>query len=290
MLKNTILSGLSLLILLSCSEAKFAVVNMPQVTYEGQIIRDIDYGDHQRQKLDIYIPQNANTPLPAIVFFHGGRWTFGSKDQYKFVGMSLSEQGYIVVLPNTRLYPEVKFPTFVEDGAQAVAWVQNNIAEYGGNDTLFLSGHSSGAHIAALITADETYLNTYDLNPNRIIDAFAGLAGPYDFVPEAEDIKNIFGPPSNYQNMQVTSFIDGNEPPMLLLHTANDETVHTTNLEKLKAEIEAENGQFATKIYPRGDHTDIVAALSWVNPKDITVIEDLNNFFMRFNASHTARP
>ena len=266
----------------ACSQAKFAIVNAPSLTYNGKILKDIAYGDQERQKLDIYIPETEAKSLPVIVFFHGGRWSFGSKDQYKFVGMTLSQQGYIVVMPNPRLYPQVKHPIFAQDGAQAVAWVHNNIGEYSGNDKLYLSGHSSGAHIAGLITANEALLQPYDLNPNTIINAFAGISGPYDFEPEEPDLKDMFGPPSEYPNMQVTTFIEGNEPPMLLIYSDQDETVHIRNLELLKAGIEEEGGQVETQIYLKGDHIDAIAALSWVNPAGLSVAEDMNAFFEKF--------
>jgi acetyl esterase/lipase len=272
------LSFIAVLILSACSEAKFAVVNAPSVTYSGQIINNIAYGDNERQKLDIYIPNIDVKSLPVIVFFHGGRWSFGSKDQYKFVGMTLSQQGYIVVMPNTRLYPEVKHPTFVEDGAKATAWVHENIAEYGGNDDLYLSGHSSGAHIAALITANENYLEKFDLSTD-IINAFAGISGPYDFVPEEPDLKDMFGPPSDYHEMQLTTYINGDEPPMLLLYTEEDETVHIRNLELLRDKINEEGGQVETIIYPKGDHIDAVGALSWINPANLSIAEDIDRFF-----------
>jgi acetyl esterase/lipase len=279
-----IFSVLVLSILSACSDIKFAVVNAPQLTYDGQIIRNIAYGDNPRQKLDIYIPKaSENAALPIIVFFHGGRWSFGSKDQYKFVGLTLSNMGYIVVLPNTRLYPEVKHPEFVRDGAAAVAWVYNNIAEYGGNNNLYLSGHSSGAHISALITADESYLKAQGLSTN-IINAFAGISAPYDFDPsiESEDLRDMFGPPSQYPTMQVTTYVDGSEPPMLLLYTAEDTDVHIRNLELITAQLDKVNGRYEKIIYPNGNHIDAVGALSWVNPAGLPIIEDMDAFFKKY--------
>ena len=263
-----------------CTKLMFATANAPKITYEGKIFNDISYGLESRQSLDIYVPEQAQQQsLPVVVFFHGGRWTFGSKDQYKFVGMSLSSLGYIVVLPNTRLFPEVKFPTFVEDAADSIAWVFNNIGEYGGNNNhFFVSGHSSGAHIGALLTANNKYLQAEGLT-NQIISGFAGLAGPYDFEPKAEDLKDMFGPPENYPNMAVTTFIKGDEAPMLLMYSADDETVHVRNLEKLKAGIQAKQGKVNSIIYESGGHTGTVAAFSWANPSELPVKEDIDAFF-----------
>lgn len=265
-----------------CTKIIFATANAPKVTFDGQIIKDVAYGKEARHKLDIYVPASSEQQsLPVVVFFHGGRWTFGDKEQYSFVGISLTKLGYIAVLPNTRLYPEVKFPTFVNDGAKSVAWVYKNINAYNGSQNLFIAGHSSGAHIAALITANEQYLEAEGLS-NQIINGFAGMAGPYDFEPEAEDLKHMFGPPSNYPNMAVTTFIDGNEAPMLLLYSNNDETVHIRNLEKLHAGINAKNGTVKSIIYENGGHASTVAAFSWANPSDLPVKRDIDDFFKQY--------
>lgn len=267
--------------LVACTPLQFALVNVPSLTYEGKISEDIPYGQFSRQKLDIYVPNIEQATFPVVVFFHGGRWTDGSKEQYKFVAMTLSNMGYVVVIPNTRLYPDVKFPTFVEDAAKSVAWVYKNIANYKGNQNLFVSGHSSGAHLGALIIADASYLAAHKLRPN-IVTAFAGISGPYDFVPKAPDIKDMFGPADNFPNMVVTNFIDGDEPPMLLIYTDEDDTVHPRNLEALRAGIEKSNGSVQSIVYKTGGHAAAVAAFSWANPSNLSVPRDIDNFFKTF--------
>jgi acetyl esterase/lipase len=263
----------------ACSSIIFATANSPALTFKGEIIKDIAYGELDRQKLDIYLPKRADqTPLPTIVFFHGGRWTFGNKDQYKFVGMTLADLGYAVVLPNTRLFPDVRFPSFVEDGAKAVTWVEQNMHNYNTNDYLFVSGHSSGAHVGALLLADEKYLAQHGLSAN-IIDGFAGLAGPYDFEPQTEELKAIFAPEEQFPDLVVSNYIDGDEAPMLLMYSKNDETVHIRNLNLLRDKINAESGKVSTIIYESGGHAGIVAALSWANPADLPVADDMDRFF-----------
>lgn len=268
----------------ACSQAKFSVANAPSITFNGEIVKDIPYGDLDRQRLDIYKPANLaeRGSAPVIVFFHGGRWTDGNKDQYKFVGMALANKGYITVVPNTRLYPQVKFPAFVEDAAKAIAWTADNIDWYKGRkQNIFLSGHSSGAHIAALAVTDERYLQAYGKTPS-VISAFAGLSGPYDFTPEAADLKDMFGPPSNYPNMQISTFANGNEPPMLFIHGGEDETVKIENLKKAKQAILNANGRVETQIYPDANHIDPVAALSWINPGNLPIATRMDQFFKKY--------
>ncbi len=83
-----------------------------------------------RQKLGIYVPNIDRETFPVVMFFHAGRWTDGFKKQYEFVAMTLTNTGYVVLPLNTRLYPDVKFPTFAEDAAKSVVWVYKNIASY----------------------------------------------------------------------------------------------------------------------------------------------------------------
>jgi len=76
--------------LVACTPLQFAVVNAPTLTYDGQISKDVLYGQLPRQNLDIYVPNIEQETFPVVVFFHGGRWIDGSKDQYKFVGTTPS--------------------------------------------------------------------------------------------------------------------------------------------------------------------------------------------------------
>lgn len=274
-----LLSGLGVMFLSACSSASFFVANMPVPFSDAQRYKNISYGPQEWQTLDIYTPKVMEEPAPVLVFFYGGRWTFGNKEQYAFAALPFVKEGYIVVIPDYSKYPEVKFPLFVDDAAQAIAWVHENIDEYNGNaQRLYVSGHSSGAHIGALAATDPAYLSKHGLD-RSVVSAFAGLAGPYDFIPEEEDLKDMFGPPENYPNMQVPSFVDGRQPPMMLLHGADDTTVIQRNLNRLRDKIENEGGVVETKLYEGIDHTEIVGALSWVWQNKAPVSEDMIQFF-----------
>ncbi|MCR9212331.1 MAG: alpha/beta hydrolase [Proteobacteria bacterium] len=280
----SIFSLLSLFVLSACTDTAVAIANAPTAFFDGTIERNIVYDPATGQMLDIYTPiLAAEEKLPVIVFFYGGRWTKGQKEDFAFVGTALAENGFVVVIPDHRKYPEVLFPDFVEDGAKAVNWVQNNISDHGGKaDTLFLSGHSSGAHIASLLVVDERYLEPQTL---QSIKGFAGLAGPYSFTPESEDLKIMFGPPSQYPDMQATTFIDGKEPPVLLLYGSDDKSVGLFNLERLEQEIRDNNGQVETIIYPDTGHVEIVGALSWILRSKAPVLEDMTTYFKNIAAT-----
>ena len=114
-----------------------------------------------------------------------------------------------------------------------------------------------------------------------MIKGFAGLAGPYDFEPDEPDLQDMFGPPESYPQMQVTTFIDGDEAPMFLQYGGQDETVHIRNLNLLRDKINAKGGRVETKIYPELDHIGIVGAFSWVLKSKSTVVEDMAMFFRK---------
>lgn len=276
--KRFVLLTACLVMINACTSAGIAIANAPRFFFDGQIKRDIVYDDQTHQKLDLYIPAtDAAMQMPVIVFYYGGRWTQGTKEDYAFVGTALAKKGFIVAIPDYRKYPTVTFPAFVKDGAQAMSWVHGHIGNYGGlADKLFLAGHSSGAHIASLLVADESYLQP---EIYAAIKGFAGLAGPYAFTPKADDLKAIFGPPSRYPQMQATSFIDGDEAPMLLLYGAQDESVGLFNLNRLQQKINEEGGQVTTKIYPDLDHVSIIGSLSWFWRYKASVLEDITAFF-----------
>ncbi|MBX2805903.1 MAG: alpha/beta hydrolase [Hyphomicrobiales bacterium] len=258
----------------------FTIANLPTLFSNVSVSSDLSYGPLEAQRLDIYTPETSeNHSLPVIVFFYGGRWTEGRKQDYAFVGHRLAKQGFIVVIPDYRKYPNVKFPVFVEDGAAATAWVHSYIADHGGDpDRLFLAGHSAGAHIAALIAVDPKYLQAHRKTRN-IISAFAGLAGPYNFIPEDEDLKDMFGPPERYKQMQAPEFIDGQQPPMLLLHGLDDDVFRLYNSKTLAAKIRDIGGDVEIKTYPGIDHIEIIGALTVFWNHKAPVANDLVNYF-----------
>jgi acetyl esterase/lipase len=257
------------------------IVNLAPLFSRAVIVRDITFGSEPSQKLDIFMPAAAKTgSLPVIVFFYGGRWTLGSKGSYRFVGDAFAKRGYIVAIPDYRKYPQVRFPSFVEDGAKALAWVHDHIADYGGApDRIFVAGHSAGAHIGALLASDPSYLAQLGKDRNAVIRGFAGLAGPYSFTPDAPDLKDIFGPPERYAMMQATTFIDGSQPPMLLLYGDADTVVKRINLDRLGARIRERGGSVKSIVYPGVNHIWILGALSWLNFRGPPVLADTLTFF-----------
>jgi acetyl esterase/lipase len=217
------------------------------------------FDEEHRLTLDVYAPPGARG-APVVVFFYGGRWQDGTPADYRFVGQALASQGFVAVLPDYRHYPQVRFPAFVEDAARAVRWTQRQIARYGGDpEQVFVMGHSSGAHLAALVALNPEYLG-----PDRArLKGMIGLAGPYDFLPlTAPDLRDMFGPPERFPLSQPIAFADGDAPPLLLLHGANDDTVGVHNTRNLATAVNRAGGAAETVIYEKLDHPWIVAVLA----------------------------
>jgi acetyl esterase/lipase len=263
----------------------FTLANMPGYFRSSQAARDIAYGSTALEKLDIYSPPRQAAPLrDVVVFFYGGRWEIGAKADYRFVGDAFAKRGFVTVIPDYKKFPEVKFPVFVEDGARALAWVYDNISKFGGNPArIHVAGHSAGAHIGALLTTDPQYLTALGKDRSSVILDFTGLAGPYSFIPDEPDLEAIFAPPSNYSFVQATTFVDGTQPPMLLLWGADDKDVHRSNLDKMIRAIHDKGGSVIYKIYPKTDHAGIVAGLTWMNPDHISVLHDMAAYFSNGN-------
>ena len=269
---RNILSVFTAVIISSCSGVGVFLANYPVDESTLQISKNVSYDDKPIQKLDIYKAKSNNAAKsPVIVFFYGGDYSSGEKETYPFLADYFAKLGYVVAIPDYSKYPQVKFPAFVEDGAKAVAWVKNHAAEYGGDsDKMILMGHSAGAHIAALLNYDDKYLAAEGMKKTDI-KAFVGLAGPYNFTPEEEKYKKIFGPPENYPNMQVSNFVDGNEAPALLLNGDDDDIVALYNTEKLVAAINAKNGEVESKVFKGIGHISLIAAFSEIKSnEDIT--------------------
>lgn len=267
-----------------CTTVTLAIANAPAAFGDYQVRRNISYAKGQSasskaQKLDVYVPPAATGPRPVVVFVHGGGWTSGSKGQYRFVAEALSTRGYVVVIPAYRLYPQARFPGFVEDAAQAVAWTHEHIAEFGGDPAqLFLMGHSAGAHIAAMLTYDERFLRTAGVEPSAVA-GFIGLAGAYDFLPfQWAYMADVFAPPESYGNSQPINFVDGTEPRTFLLHGLADRTVAPSNSKQLAARIRARGGKVQEHYYEGMSHGGVLATLSVYFRKNRTVLQEIGEF------------
>ena len=211
--------------------------------------------------LDIYRPPGSVARrVPTVLFFYGGGWQRGQREQYRFVGRRLAQQGVLAIVADYRTFPRAGFPAFVDDAALAVAWTREHAARYGGDPKqLFIAGHSAGAQIAALLGTDPRYLARHAMRPDHLA-GIIGLAGPYDFVINGQYAK-VFGPPAQWPQAQAVNFVDGDEPPFLLIHGDGDRVVEVRDSVELDAKLRAAGGEARLVILPGGGHSAPLAGL-----------------------------
>jgi acetyl esterase/lipase len=262
--RRTALAALAALTAAGCSKLAFFAANIPAAFGAYTRRPDVPYGAEPRQRLDVYAPSKPGArPSPLVVFWHGGRWEFGDKDEYRFVGAALAAAGYAAVLPNYRHYPQVKMAGFMQDAARATEWAVAHAGEFHADPArLYLMGHSSGAHMAVLLALDTRYFVRIDAAIPPIAGV-VGLSGPYDFLPLTEsDLQDMFGPPNLYALSQPINFVRDDAPPMLLAQGEKDRTVAPKNSRNLAAALAAHDVPVTLLMFPDLNHADTVAALS----------------------------
>ena len=239
--------------------------------------RAVPFGDHPRQRLDLYLPRRPGArPLPILLFFYGGSWATGTREGYGFAGRALASCGFAVAVPDYRLVPEFRFPAFLEDGAAAARAVCALAPAYGADPgRIVLAGHSAGAWIAAMLALDRTWLGT----GHAAICGLAGLAGPYDFLPlDSAATRRAFGGVADLAATQPVNFVSAAAPPALLLHGARDRTVAPRHSLELARRLRAAGAEAEARIYPRLGHVGLATALALPFRRRAPVLADLAAF------------
>lgn len=155
----------------------------------GRCVLDVSYGEEERQKLDLYLPEDAadGGAAPALMFMHGGYWVIGHKDLLGFMAPPLNAAGIIFASAGYRLAPDAKYPQPVDDCRAALGWLYRNIAGYGGDpQRLFVGGHSAGGHLAALLTLQRGRLADAGL-PEGVIKGCLPVSGVFDVTEAPPD-------------------------------------------------------------------------------------------------------
>lgn len=272
-----------------CSPLKTFNAVIPKDSNSAQIATNIAYAPHDRQQLDIYAPDSEvgiGTSQPVVVFFYGGSWNSGTKDGYDFVGRALASRGFLTVIPDYRLVPEIRYPAFVEDGADAVRWAKANAQKYGGDpECIVLAGHSAGAYIAAMLAVDERWLAADRANIRGVV----GLAGPYDFIPfEGQVTQDAFDTWPEPRETQPVTWAGEGDPAALLLTGRDDKTVLPYNSERLAALLQEGGVSARVKTYPDLGHVGIVTAIAKPLRGNAPVLSDMASFVEEVCANRSA--
>ncbi|KPX84854.1 Esterase/lipase/thioesterase family protein [Pseudomonas meliae] len=274
----TLMTGAVLAALSGCSPLK--LLNTLNPTGPVDHVYGVAYGQDPRNTLDVYTPQTKPANAPVVVFFYGGSWNTGSKANYVFVGEALAARGMVVVIADYRLYPQVRYPSFLEDSAKALAWAHKHAKTYGGDpDRLYVMGHSAGAYNAAMLALDPRWLAREGLSPS-ILSGWIGLAGPYDFLPiENADVKPVFFFPDSPPDSQPINHVSSSAPPALLMASNTDSLVNPKRNTGGLARALREAGVPVRDLYfSRTNHGTLVGAFAKLLSGLAPVVDEVDMF------------
>ena len=244
---------------------------------------DIAYGQHPRQKLDVYMPlaqTSDGLAKPVILFVYGGAWTTGNKNDYLFVGESFSKAGYVTAVMNYRLAPQHKYPDYVQDTALALKWISDHIQQYGGDPKqIVVMGHSAGAFNAVEAVDNQRWLDEVNL-PVSNIKAVVGIAGPYSYDFRTDGSVNAFSATATPDQVMPDRHIRPDAPPHLLLTASNDQRVKLSNTQKMQAALKKQNIPVQHEVIEGASHVSIMASvatrLNWYKPTREVILNYLN--------------
>jgi acetyl esterase/lipase/uncharacterized protein YbjQ (UPF0145 family) len=257
--------------LVACNGA--AVLNgiTPSSSFERD--KSVSYGPLERQSLDVYRASEPKAGAPAIVFVHGGGWEDGSKGLYKFVGDAFAKDGYDVVIPNYRLYPEASYESLLEDTSIAAAWAVRELGR-----PIVLMGHSAGGYnvLQSVFAPDESAQHGLKVCESVAgVVALAAPTGAYELKEEpyiSVFPQRFLGDDAPLNRAKAGSL---SVPPILFIHGSDDTTVGPKNSQELATAIGRPE---AVKLYPGRGHIDVVRLLSRHFDGDSAIKDDILGF------------
>ncbi len=262
--------------------APAAALNFVASIRSHRVQVSLPYGPLPRQRLDVYAPLTAapSSGHPVVVFFYGGSWNRGERADYRFVGEALAARGVLTLVADYRLYPEVRYPDFLADSAQALAFGLREAARLGGDPRrVFVMGHSAGAYNAAMLTLDATRLAATGHSP-RELAGWIGLAGPYDFLPVTNpDAQPVFFHPNYPEGTQPISYVSKDAPRSFLAAPVEDSVVNPKrNTLGLAAVLRQAGVPVQVELYPHVNHISLIGAMAWPLHGLAPVLDDVVAF------------
>ena len=239
----------------------------------------IAYGKAPRQRVDVYTPKaGARANRPVVVYFYGGAWQSGDLSDSRVVAQALAAQGIVAIAADYRSYPEAVFPGILDDPAAAVRWTHDHVQEFGGDrKRIFVMGHSSGAHIAAMLATDPRYLAMHGVS-NTSLAGMIGLAGPYAAIPTTDPHMDAIFPAALRSRALPIELITGDEPPMFLAAGTADKDVDPRNSDRFADALRVHHDRVELKLYPGYGHDTIVESFSAPQHAASPVLADVTAF------------
>jgi len=248
----------------------------PVAVPEGVIEElDITYGQEGdiALKLDLYRPEVSTTPLPAILFIHGGGWTKGDKSDYKFYAAKLPLNGYVVATMGYRFADVSGFPGCVSDTKCAVRWLRANAERLGIDpNKIAVAGGSAGGYLAMMAgyTSDVPELEGNGGNPDvsSAVQAVIDLYGPTDLTTEVAQVHptitnfmkvSYAQDPSRYEAASPLFHVDADAPPTFIIQGTLDTLVTPDQSDALAEKFQALGVEYWYDCYPGWPHTMDVA-------------------------------
>lgn len=259
MTRRTCVLAAAWALLSGCSATGAINALVPRDTYRAR--KGTAYGSDPRQRLDVYQPVAPSADAPVVVFFYGGNWKAGERADYKFVGEALAALGAIVVIPDYRLYPQVRYPDFLQDSAAAMKWAFDNAGRLGGDPAnVVVMGHSAGAYNAAMMALDPRWLGPL----REQLAGFIGIAGPYDFLPiDNPDTQRAFSWPGTPPESQPISHASARAPRTLLIAAEKDNLVNPQrNTVGLGNRLRAAGVETTVQVFSGVSHVTVIGALA----------------------------
>lgn len=245
------------------------------------------------QHLNVYAPRRPDKPAPVMIFIHGGSWKSGKKELYYYLGKRLARKGVVAVVIDYPLSPAAQYNEMALSAAQAVQWTQQHIADYGGDpNRIFVSGHSAGGHLAALIAVRDAYFDTLGIaNPIRgvvLIDA-AGL-DMYGYLseraPEERKYQTTFTKdPATWKEASPLYHLHDDLPPFLIYRGGKTYPSIIKSNDKFVEALQPYGNAFDYRIQPGKRHIPMILQFlfSW-NPRYREIVRFVRDSTTEANA------
>jgi acetyl esterase/lipase/ubiquinone biosynthesis protein UbiJ len=252
-----------------------------------KVLRDLAYveGGHERNRLDLYLPERAAGRLPLVVWIHGGAWQAGSKNNCPAV--PLVAKGYAVASINYRLSQHAIFPAQIEDCKAAIRWLRANAAKYQLDpDRIGVWGASAGGHLVAMLgtAGDVKQLEGTggNLSQSSRVQCVVDWFGPSDLLtmagshdnPDSPESRLIGGPvPENKEKARKASpvtYVSKDSCPFLIMHGDKDNTVPLGQSEELAVALKKVGVEVTLQVIKGNGH----GGPGFSSPESRKLIED----------------